>query len=250
MRQSGKVVVESPRIVERRRAVRAERRRRRMRAGLGAVLVASVVGGGWGLTKTPVFALDRIEVTGVNGAERAAVLAAAGVRVGQPAIGIDLEQVAARVEALPAVASARVTKAGSLALRIQVKPRVAALIVRAGEQDVLLDREGRQVQRAPKRRLPVLEGRSLEEAMSASPTVLTLWRRADPEVRRSIDAFRITREGVVATMGETSVVFGDATRAAPKMRALRLVLRRLEADELRARRVDLRAPGRPAIVLG
>ncbi|MBM3661179.1 MAG: FtsQ-type POTRA domain-containing protein, partial [Actinobacteria bacterium] len=83
-----------------------------------------------------------------------------GVAVGDPSLRVLPGRVADRVEALPWVAEARVTREVPGAVRIEVVPRIPVGWVTAGERTLLVDADGIVIERvdAPPAGVPALVG--------------------------------------------------------------------------------------------
>ena len=135
------------------------RRRRRVVAWVVAVVV--VVGGlAAGVALSPLLDVESVEVTGVVAERADAVREAAGVAVGDPALAVLPGRVAGRVEALPWVADARVTREIPGAVRIAVVPRTPVGWVTAGERVLLVDADGTVIEKVdvPPAGVPALLG--------------------------------------------------------------------------------------------
>ena len=119
-----------PRIRDRRIAVQRDAGRRRLRRlqALTAVVVGLVIA--FGLTRSPVLDVDRLEVQ-AGGGDVAAIREAAGVVPGQPMTDVDPRQVAEAVAALPAVAGVEVRRSWPGTVAVAVTPREPALAVPA-----------------------------------------------------------------------------------------------------------------------
>jgi cell division protein FtsQ len=127
-----------PRIRERRIEVKREAGRKRLRVVLGAIVAFVVIGTGYLTVESPLLDVDHIRVTGVQHLDAAAVERAAGVQPGAPLLRADTRAVAARIEALPWVASAKVSRALPATLRITVTERVPVAWVRRDDAHVVL----------------------------------------------------------------------------------------------------------------
>ncbi len=100
------------------------------RAAFFAVAVLAVLAGtAWALLGSSLLVVRSVRVTGTRVLPAAAVLQAAGVRSGTPLARIDTAQVAHRVEQLPLVLSARVSRSWPDALVISVRERAPAVAV-------------------------------------------------------------------------------------------------------------------------
>ena len=149
----------NPRIRERRESVERSRTQKRLRlagVALGAVaLVALAVG----LLYTPWFAAKVVTITGAhpNTPDRS-IVAAAGLLHHPPLISVDPIPTAARVESLPFIASAQVTRHWPDAVIIHVTERVPVMAMAGPNASwSTLDGNGRTLAVTPSRpALPVL----------------------------------------------------------------------------------------------
>lgn len=99
------------------------------------LLAGTVVAGRYGhrwLTHTPQLGARTLEVTGNARCPRDEVLAAAGLARGSNVLAVDLEGAARRVERLPWVARATVTRQLPDTLRVAIEERTPAALVAAG----------------------------------------------------------------------------------------------------------------------
>jgi cell division protein FtsQ len=86
--------------------------------------------------------VQRLEVTGIRHLDRGTVLALADVPSGARIFQVPLNKVAARLAAHPAVQQVRVSRHLPSTIRIAIKERPLAFLVRCGERDRFLDRGG------------------------------------------------------------------------------------------------------------
>jgi cell division protein FtsQ len=249
------------RIAERRKAIataRARRRRRQLLWGLVALVLAA---GTVQLVRTPLFGLSAVHVEGTRALGRDEVLAAAGVRPGQPYLGLDLEAIRGRVAALPRVAAARVVRDYPASLRIVVSERAPVASVRRAAVYWLVAADGTVLDAArsrpaglphvgsvplphqvhPGSRLP--PGNPLANALAALGGMRPDLRRQVAAVHaRSLDGleFRL-RDG-------TRVLYGLAADQPAKDAAVILVRRNLARDGREVERIDVRNPSAPTVL--
>jgi cell division protein FtsQ len=142
-----------PRIRQRRVAVLRSRGRRRLHwvlAGVGSlVLVAAVVA----LLQTPLFSARAITVTGVHPETgTATIVAAAGLERHPPLISLNPGAVAGRVESLPFIATASVSRHWPDGVQITVTEREPVLqMAGPGASWSVLDGHGRTLRVGPAR---------------------------------------------------------------------------------------------------
>jgi cell division protein FtsQ len=129
------------------------RSRRRWRVALGVLALAAIVAGAaWVLLGSRLLAVRSVVVTGTRLVPQSEVLAAAGIKQGTPLIRVNTAQVAARVETIRQVQSARVTRSWPDRVVIAVRERTPALAVPApGGGFDLVDPDGVIVQWAARR---------------------------------------------------------------------------------------------------
>ena len=245
-------VVRSPRIAERRREVRAQRRRRRRRITVSVILVAAIGTGAWMMVRSRVFSLQKIDVVGTSVVSKQAVIDASGLHLGQSALGINLGAIAARVREVTGVEDARVTREGSLGIKITVLERTAAIEVQAGGEKWFLDQAGIQIPTGQNNgMLPIVDLPSNIDLSSFSVAdegnVLAIWAKMPAAMRAKLVSFALLPDHSVSfDLGTTTVVFGTADQIAQKLLAVQLVTKRVAADHRKVTRIDVRAPSRPA----
>jgi hypothetical protein len=125
--------------------------------GLAAAAVVAAVA--WVVLGSRLLVVRSVQVIGAHGlVTRAEVLAAARVPLGLPLVQVDGAAVARRVERLPQVQSAQVSRAWPDAVTISVRPRVPVFAVRAAAGYEVIDRFGVTVARSARRpaQLPLL----------------------------------------------------------------------------------------------
>ena len=131
----------------------APRRGRRWRAAFFALAAFAIVAGvAWALLGNRLLVVRSVTVTGTHLVSPAQVIAAADVPPGTPLLRVDTGAVTRRVEAIPQVASARVTADWPDHLVIAVTERVPVLAVKmAGGGYDLVDQAGVPVRWAKNR---------------------------------------------------------------------------------------------------
>jgi cell division protein FtsQ len=156
-----------PRIRARRVAVTREQGQRRLRLILFVVAFLGLLGLVWLALESPALDLDHVEVGGTGGVSVDEVVTAAGVSRGDALTFIDTDAVRDRVEALPRIASAKVTRSFPGTLQIEVTEREPAawvsLPVRKGSRPgavVFIDAQGRVIEegKSPAAGLPEIRG--------------------------------------------------------------------------------------------
>jgi cell division protein FtsQ len=133
-----------PRVAKRRQAVTRERGRRRLRVLVVLISVLAGIGAIVGVLQSPLLDVDRVEVIGAKETSVSAVLHATGLtNRGHAMIAVDRFALARRVERLPWVAHAEVTRKWPNVVRVAIVERVAIGAIAVPGGVALLDRTGR-----------------------------------------------------------------------------------------------------------
>ncbi len=160
-----------PRIRARRVAVRRSAGRRRLRWVTAGVALIGLVLVALGLLFTPLFDVDHLTVGGQYRTAPEEVVAAGGIDRGEPLALADLGAAERRVEALPWVDEATVTRDWPGTVRYRLVERVpAAAVATADGSFVVVDGEGRVLALlgAATDDLPVVEGATAEATVGAT----------------------------------------------------------------------------------
>ncbi|MFI5298435.1 MAG: cell division protein FtsQ/DivIB [Polyangiales bacterium] len=159
--------------------------------GVVAVGVVAAIGARRYVTSSPRFALRDLRVTGANHRTAEVLAAAAGVRVGDNVVELDLESIRARIEADPWVERATVMRRLPASLSIDVVEREAAAVVAMPGGAMLATPTGalfKRVEEGDPVDLPVITGIGADEAVRDRDGVGQLVRRAldlDAEIERA-----------------------------------------------------------------
>jgi cell division protein FtsQ len=200
---------------------------RRVFAAALALTILAVAG--WALLGPTVLVVRHVRVTG-GGTQvsAAAVSDAAAIKLGTPLARLDSAAVARRVERLPQVLSARVTRSFPDTVVIAVRPRVPALAVPTASGYALVDAYGVTVSTAAFRPAgialliappPVLRGNPLVRAAA-----LVVGELPAP-LRAEVKSVSATRAGVTLQLtGGITVVWGGPAQAAQKAAELGVLL--------------------------
>lgn len=240
-----------PRIRARRIEVRRGAGRRRLQRLVDLGLVLAVAAGFVGALWTPLLDVDEVRVIGSTRTDALAIVDRAGVRRGDPLVGVDLGAVGERVAAMPWVAEVRVSRGIDGIVELRVTERTPVATVGTGAGAMLVDAEGRvlsAVSDAPDG--PFLELTGLRPAppggyvAADAADALALAAHlatAVPGVLATLDAGDLT--GTLLQGG--AVRFGDARQLDAKTRSLRTVLEQVDLSCLAV--LDLRLPGSPVL---
>jgi cell division protein FtsQ len=199
-----------PRIRQRRESVERSRTQKRLRRAAVAVALVALVALGAGLLHTSLFEAKVVTVTGSHpNTPETAILQAAGLDHHPPLVSVDPAGVAARVETLPFIASAQVSRHWPDGVTVHVTERVpVAAMATATTGWATLDGAGRTLAVAPARPgLPalVVHGPS-GTVVQPAPVGGTVAPAADPGL-----AVARTLPAAFAAQVETVTVAADGT---------------------------------------
>lgn len=248
------------RIAERRREVRDQRRRARLRRTLAVLGLLAVLGVGYAIERSPLVALSEIQVSGTDRLDPDAVIAAADLDLGTSTLRLDLGEAERRVRALPVVGAVEAQRVDPLTVRITVVEREPLLAVSSGSDRVLVDGDGVVMARGAEDGLvPVLlpSGTALPppgERVTAVPALAAahrIHRELPTELRQRvarIEAHSVEEVDLRLRMptGEPVLVhLGRAERLDEKARALLAVL--ADVGDVALASIDVRAPATPVV---
>lgn len=248
---SGTGLVVHPRMRLRRIEVKRDAGRRRLRRVAMALGVVVGVLGAVTLVRSPLLDVDEVRAVGGEHTTTSEVLAAAGIDRGDTMLTLDTGAAERRVEALPWVADATVSRRWPGVVAVRVRERTATAAVRITDTRwAEVDASGRVLalgEAAPDG-MPavtgvegrIAEGEPLPSVAADALTVLEAATEAMPGAVVEVDT------DLEVTVGFGTVVrFGSVDDLDDKIAALTTVLARVELDCLAT--LDLRAPGSPAL---
>ena len=202
------------------------------------VVVGAVVGVLW---FSPVFDVRDVRVFGTHYTTRGQILAAAEVTQGEPIARVDVGAAAARVRAIPQVASVDVRRGFPHSIVIEVHERVAIAAAANGDGTwSLVDRTGALFEQVPAQpdTLTAVEGSTAEfrgiGARTAASFPAWLQRRV------TVVHVAAPQDIVLSLRSGKQVVWGGEDRAERKAQVLEALL------HVRASTYDVSAPDAPA----
>lgn len=201
-------------------------RRRRIAAGLVAVVLLAVgVGLGVRVVLYDVGLADvqGITVIGTGTVSVAEVEQAAAVPRGVPLASVDTAAVAARVAALPGLASVRVARDWPHTVAVSVVEREPIAVVDTAAGPTLVDTAGQRYRPAPGTvELPRLVVADLDPGPPATTTAVTVLLALPDPVRAEVQTVEVTPAGQVALglSAGRQVRWGGPERSAEKARVL------------------------------
>jgi cell division protein FtsQ len=209
-------------------------------------MVAMVAGAVWLVFFSSVLAVRNVQVAGVRTVPVDAVSEVAAVPLGEPLARVDVDQVRERVERLPVVEHADISRSWPHTVSIEVTERTPVAAVRSGGAYRLIDAEGvmyRSVSQ-PGKRLPVMTigtqpAVAHDAATEAASVMATLPHRLAKRVS-AVDAD--TMDSIELRLQDgRRVVWGSAESSQMKARVLSALLHR------KAQVYDVSVPGSPTL---
>lgn len=248
---SGTGLVVHPRMRLRRIEVERDAGRRRLRRVATALGIVVAVLAAVTLVRSPLLDVDELRAVGGKHTTTSEVLAAAGIDRGDTMLTIDTGAAERRIEALPWVADATVSRRWPGMVAVKVRERTATAAVRITDTRwAEVDGSGRvlAVGDAAPEGMPavtgvegrIAEGDDLPSVAADALRVLDAATEAVPGAVLEVDT------DLDVTLGYGAVVrFGSVDDLDDKVAALTTVLERAQLDCLAT--LDLRAPGSPAL---
>jgi cell division protein FtsQ len=223
----------------------SRRRTSRWKVLFVGLFVAAVLGTAtWVLLGSRLLVVRRIDVTGERLVPRGEVLAAAGVRLGEPMARIDTNVVRDRVEGIQAVETAHVERRWPTTVRIVVRERMPIVVVQHGNRFLQIDRYGVTVltSAARPRGLPVLDVANPTQSDPALRAGLAVIRALPSWLgRRVVGVEVMSPEAVTLRVNDgVTVVWGAPERGPEKLRLLHGLLS--ESPQRGVTTIDVSSP--------
>ena len=233
-----------PRLQARRIEVARGAGRRRLRWVVAGVAIGALVVGAFALAQSPVLDVDAVSVQGARHMTKSDVAAASGIVRGTPMIGLDAPAAERRLEALPWIERATVTRSWPGTVHIEVAERRPVAVVGSGSDAVAVARDGRVLGPAGDDELPVVAGNAAEVGGDLSATqrwVLATVAGLPAELRAEVAAASATPSGIRLTLDdEITVRWGDSSQPTAKADALGVLLD--QADRPTIDTIDVSVP--------
>jgi len=245
-----------PRIRRRRIEIRRREGRRRLLVLVGALAVAGLAAAAWGVSRSPLLDVDRIEVTGAVHSDADDIVRESGIRRGAALVDVDPEGAAAGARRVPWVQQATVRRDWGGTVSISVTERVPVAAARVAD-DVwgLVDADSRvlaTVAEPPPGLVsvsgPTAVGPPGSRLGAGWEGVLAVAFTAPPTVLARVTAISETEGGAVELAlrepGGT-VRFGPPEQVEDKFAAIATVLSRVDTRDLEV--LDVRIPRSPVL---
>ncbi|MFN2590183.1 MAG: cell division protein FtsQ/DivIB [Actinomycetota bacterium] len=238
---------------------RANRRRLRLPAGwafsvVGLVVIAAAAAA---VTRSAIFAAATIDVRGNHHLGRGEILRLAGVSEKTNLMWFSPGRVEDVLEGDPWIADASVTRALPSTLTISIRERMPIAVVEGGrafvvasDGTILGPAEASQMTSA----LPSIHASyrrvTTAAALPASTPGLIVLRSMPASLRKLVMGVRLDSKGflTVELDGGAVAIYGDASQSAAKAAAVQALLRYAARRGIEPRRIDVRAPDRPAMI--
>lgn len=210
----------------------------------GAVALAVGI---WLLYFSSVVTVEEVEVTGLTNARASTVQDLGQVPLGTPLARVDLDAIRTRVETLPLVEAAEVSRAWPHGVHIAITERTPVAVINRGEGLQALDATGTLFRNFPRRpaNLPLVRtnpGTKAEALAEAASVVTSL----PADIALLVDFIEVTsvdRIKLQLKNGRT-INWGSADDSAQKAEVLGVLLKQ------DAKKIDVSVPGRPTTTKG
>ncbi len=241
-----------PRIQSRRIDVMRAKGRRRLRLLLLIIAVLSLGVGGYFLSKSSLFDVDEIVIEGVSTELEGEVREAADINKGKPLLEVNSSSSSKRIEAIPWVREARISRSwgGTITIRVSTREPVAAFLSEEGW--VVVDIEGRVLDKEdelPYDLLPIEEEvGSLSIGEWAPEQVIPLIQVAgtiSTELTGDVSSIKGGNQIELLLFGGGKILFGDSSDIEEKALAAATILS--QVDQSSVLHIDVRAPLTPVL---
>lgn len=216
-----------------------------------------IAGAGWWVTHTPLFHLRTLTVTGNRHLSDDEVARLAGLSRATNVLWLRSGALAERIEKDPWVLGARVSRTLPGTVTVSIQERWAVAVGESGRSWLLVSGDGVILGRAragARARLPAI---GLGDAPLAPgshigrpPAGLVVARALSASIRGKVE--RIIQAGpgalTLVLRSGAHVLYGDASQAEAKGRALSSVVAWAKERGIRADYIDVRAPAAPALL--
>ena len=226
--------------------------RRRLRLLLLIIAVLSLGIGGYFLSKSSLFDVDEIVIEGVSTELEGEVRKAADINKGKPLLEVNSSSSSKRIEAIPWVREARISRSwgGTITIRVSTREPVAAFLTEEGW--VVVDIEGRVLDKEdelPYDLLPIEEEvGSLSIGEWAPEQVIPLIQVAgtiSTELTGDVSSIKGGNQIELLLFGGGKILFGDSSDIEEKALAAATILS--QVDQSSVLHIDVRAPLTPVL---
>tara|TARA_A100001037_G_C15013829_1_gene573001 strand:+ start:356 stop:1033 length:678 start_codon:yes stop_codon:yes gene_type:complete len=208
--------------------------------------------GGYFLSKSSLFDVDEIVIEGVSTELEGEVRKAADINKGKPLLEVNSSSSSKRIEAIPWVREARISRSwgGTITIRVSTREPVAAFLTEEGW--VVVDIEGRVLDKEdelPYDLLPIEEEvGSLSIGEWAPEQVIPLIQVAgtiSTELTGDVSSIKGGNQIELLLFGGGKILFGDSSDIEEKALAAATILS--QVDQSSVLHIDVRAPLTPVL---
>jgi cell division protein FtsQ len=217
--------------------------------------LAAIGAAGWGATRTPLFEMRALHVSGNKHLTDAEVARLAGLSRSTNVLWLRGAAIAHRIERDPWILRARVTRSLPGTVTVSIQERRPVAVMESGRSLLLVSADGVVLGQArASARLPVIHVSGVPFAVGARlptmPAELVVARSLPATVRGKVRRITTLKHGALTLLLRSGVrvLYGDASEAGSKGRALAGLLAWARKEGIRADRIDLRAPAAPALI--
>lgn len=227
---------------------RATRRRRVRRLGLLAAVVGTVAAGVWVVGWSGLLAARSVTVEGEQTLTVAEVRTAAAVPIGTPLARLNLRAIESRVQSLPLVESAEVSRSWPRGVTVRVTERTAVAWIQADGAIRGVDALGvvfRDFPEAPpltKLEVVTADPRARPQALESLGAVVADLQQSAPDLLSQVAvAAAESRDSVTLKLADGRVIrWGSAERSDDKLAVITALIASVQAREY-----DVSAPEEP-----
>ena len=217
-----------------------ERLTRRQLFFVITVFALTATFGGYGLSRSPLLDLDRIEVKGAERTSPDAVRDASGLGLHEQLTDLDLAGARAGIAALPWVGEVHVARRWPATVVVRVIERVPVASVRTPDGIVVVDKTGRVLERvdtapATLPKIIVVDPAAAPGAIQPDiASLISVAIQLTPELRAWVNSLTVGPDGTtqIRLRDDVPVIFGDAVRISEKLIDLATVLTRVELKDI------------------
>jgi len=243
-----------PRFVERRDAVQLENLRHRNKKVLVGCAFAVLVLFGFSLTQGPLLDVDEVAVNGARTLDIGAIVSLSEVVPGDALLGLDLGLIEDRLEIVPNVAAATVSKGWGGVVTIDLVERVPTVQFKNGETWIVTGADGIVIahEDAPRPGVPGVRGALFQTVpgrrVPAEVNVSLSVAAAMPaDVAAVVETITQTADSLILDLhGGAVIELGDARNLAEKFAAARAFLAHVELRCVDV--INVQAPTVPVVV--